>query len=63
MQDSVRAMIADGIVPDDQVVTVGFAQLSDGKLVDVVESTSPIVQGSITKGQRPSAAKNAAPGG
>ena len=63
MQDSVRAMIADGIVPDDQVVTVGFAQLSDGKLVNVVESTSPIVQGSITKGQRPSAAKNAGPGG
>jgi membrane fusion protein, multidrug efflux system len=63
MQDSVRAIIAEGIVPDDQVVTVGFAQLSDGKLVDVVESTSPIVQGSITKSQRPSAAKNANPGG
>jgi hypothetical protein len=40
MQDSVRAIITEGIVPDDQVVTVGFAQLSDGKLVDVVESTS-----------------------
>jgi membrane fusion protein, multidrug efflux system len=62
-QDSVRAIITEGIVPDDQVVTVGFAQLSDGKLVDVVESTSPIVQGSIPKSQRPSAAKNANPGG
>jgi membrane fusion protein, multidrug efflux system len=63
MQDSVRAIITEGIVPDDQVVTVGFAQLSDGKLVDVVESTSPIVQGSIVKSQRPSAAKNVNPGG
>jgi multidrug efflux system membrane fusion protein len=63
MQDSVRAIITEGIVPDDQVVTVGFAQLSDGKLVDVVESTSPIVQGSIPNSQRPSAAKNPNPGG
>jgi multidrug efflux system membrane fusion protein len=63
MQDSVRAIITEGIVPDDRVVTVGFAQLSDGKLVDVVESTSPIVQGSIPNSQRPSAAKNANPGG
>jgi multidrug efflux system membrane fusion protein len=63
MQDSVRAIITEGIVPDDQVVTVGFAQLSDGKLVDVVESTSPIVPGSIPNSQRPSAAKNANPGG
>ena len=63
MQDSVRAIITEGIVADDQVVTVGFAQLSDGKLVDVVESTSPIVDGSIPNRRQPSAAKNVNPGG
>ena len=63
IQDSVRAIITEGIVPNDQVVTVGFVQISDGKLVDIVESTSPIVQGSIPNRQQPSAAKNTNPGG
>lgn len=63
MQDSVRAIITEGIVAGDQVVTVGFVQLSDGKLVDVVESTSPIVDGSTPNKQQPSAAKTVNPGG
>lgn len=34
-QDAVRAVIADGVSPGEQVVTLGFQQLSDGKAVDV----------------------------
>jgi multidrug efflux system membrane fusion protein len=35
-QDDVRAVIKGDIAPDTRVVTVGFAQLADGKQVRVV---------------------------
>jgi multidrug efflux system membrane fusion protein len=34
-QDDVQAVIADGIVPGDKVVTTGFARLQDGSKVQV----------------------------
>jgi membrane fusion protein, multidrug efflux system len=34
-QDDVQAVITDGVVPGDKVVTTGFARLQDGSKVDV----------------------------
>lgn len=41
MQDETRAVLGDGVDVGAQVVTVGFAQLTDGKPVTVTTSMSP----------------------
>ena len=38
LQDATRAVIVDGIATAERVVTLGFSQLADGKLVDITET-------------------------
>ncbi|MBS0243334.1 MAG: hypothetical protein JSS20_14240 [Proteobacteria bacterium] len=41
MQDDIRAVVAQGISAGEKVVTVGFAQLSDGARVIVPGDVAP----------------------
>jgi multidrug efflux system membrane fusion protein len=53
-QDDVQAVIAEGVVPGDKVVTTGFARLQDGSKVEISASGSD----SAPAAQQPSADGN-----
>ncbi|MDL2404176.1 efflux RND transporter periplasmic adaptor subunit [Rhizobium calliandrae] len=53
-QDDVQAVIADGVVPGDKVVTTGFARLQDGSKVEIsaaAGAAAPAVTTPVTEGQ------------
>jgi multidrug efflux system membrane fusion protein len=54
LQDDVQAVIAEGVVPGDKVVTTGFARLQDGAKVEV---SAPATEGT-PNAQQPAADNN-----
>lgn len=41
LQDQARAVVSDGLDVGERVVTLGFAQLTDGKAVEITDGVSP----------------------
>ncbi|MDE1990987.1 MAG: efflux RND transporter periplasmic adaptor subunit [Rhizobiaceae bacterium] len=63
-QDDVQAVIADGIVPGDKIVTTGFARLQDGSKVAISNGDSTAAPNATTPAAdgQPVAANDTQPG-
>ena len=57
-QDETQTVVKSGLTPPEQVVTTGFARLTDGSKVKVSDGSAPAANNPRQRGQR----QNGAPG-